>query len=65
MVQASDFGNGDNVTGIGGLNRPRFGWIFPEGEMRARPIVIGRVAANDPQQVSAIECDHVIEALAA
>src|SRR5579862_1220609 len=65
MVQATDFGNGNNLARRRRLNRSGFRWIFPERQMRAGSVVGRHVAANDPQQVAFIDGDHVIKALAA
>ncbi len=61
MMQPADFGNGDDHAAIG-LNRWWFRWVLPQREVRARLVVIRDVAADDPQQMTVVKRNHVVQA---
>ena len=47
------------------MNGPTVGRVFPECEVRARPIVVRRGAAHDAQEMTLAESPDVIEAFPA
>ena len=64
MVQAADFWTLHDLAHRGKLDGPERGRILVEREVRARLMVIGKVAGQDAVQVSLAEDEHVIQTFA-
>ena len=63
MMQPTDFRNRNHSTLIGWLDFSWFGRVAIQGEMRARFVVVLEVGGENPNQVSLVDDDHVIETL--
>ena len=65
MVQAADFWNLRDRARLGARDRPKVACVLVEREMGARLMVIGEVPRQDSTQVSFVEDQNMVEALAA
>src|SRR2546425_7287700 len=64
MVQATDFGDGNDPAEVPPLNWPAVGCILVEREVSARPVVVREVAGEGAAQVPFAEDEDVIQTLA-
>ena len=64
MVQATDFGDGNDPAEVPPLNWPAVGCILVEREVIARPVVVREVAGEGAAQVPFAEDEDVIQTLA-
>src|SRR2546428_12552056 len=64
MVQATDFGDGNDPAEVPPLNWPAVGCILVEREVSARPVVVREVAGESAAQVPFAEDEDVIQTLA-
>ena len=65
MMESAYFGEREYLSEAGFMDPPRLGCILRESEMGSRPVVVPAVAHEDPVQMSLVENDHAIKALAA
>jgi len=65
MVQTADFWNLNDRARLGARDRPKVGSVLDEREMGARLMVVGEVSGQDSTQVSVVDDQNVVEALAA
>jgi hypothetical protein len=63
MVQATDFGDGNDPAEVPPLNWPAVGCILVEREVSARPVVVREVACEGAAQVPFAEDEDVIQTL--
>src|SRR6266850_5853715 len=64
MVQATDFGDGNDPAEVPPLNWPAVGCILVEREVSARPVVVREVAGEGAAQVPFAKVEDVIQTLA-
>src|SRR5258708_36735045 len=64
MVQATDFGDGNDPAEVPPLNWPAVGCSLVEREVSARPVVVREVAGEGAAQVPFAEDEDVIQTLA-
>src|SRR5260370_629627 len=64
MVQATDFGDGNDPAEVPPLNWPAVGRILVEREVSTRPVVVGEVAGEGAAQVPFAEDEDMIQTLA-
>jgi hypothetical protein len=64
MVQPADFGNLHDLPRGGECDRPDVGGVLVEREVGSRPMVVDEVAGQDAVEVSLVDDEHVIQALA-
>ena len=64
MVHAADFPKCDHVTLGDALDASRRWRVFRQREMRARSVIIRKVAGQDAAQVLLAEYHHVVQAVA-
>jgi len=62
-MEATDFGNWDDRAEFRWLDGSSMGRIFVEGEMSARPVIIGKVARQGAAQVSFAKDEDMIQTL--
>src|SRR5881397_2922669 len=64
MVQATDFGDGNDPAEVPPLNWPAVGCILVEREVSTRPVVVHEVASQGAAQVPFAKDEDVIQTLA-
>ena len=64
-VQAADFGKLHDLARRGEVDQPEVRSILAKRKMGARPVIVSEVAGQDAAEVSLVENEHVIQALAA
>ncbi len=64
MMQAADLREGDDISSVDGLRRPRIGGVLIQRQMTARPVVINKVRRQDLTQVCRVRHDNVVQAFA-
>ena len=64
-MKPTDLGKSYHIAHLGRLNRTRIRAVVVQGLMRSRRVIVGRVASEDPHEVSFTENDDVVEALPA
>jgi len=65
MMESACSGECEHLSQATFMYPPRDGCILREAEMGSRPVVVPAVAHDDPVQMSLVEHDGVVEALAA
>src|SRR6266567_1929759 len=65
MMQAADFGNGNDSADFRPLDRPRIGSVLSQPQMRAAAMGIPKERMQVARQAARIEHDNMIQALAA
>jgi hypothetical protein len=64
MVQAADFGKLHDLACCGEFDRPDIWSVLVEREMGAGPMVVDEIAGQDPAEMSLVQDEDVIQALA-
>jgi hypothetical protein len=63
MAQPSDPRNCDDLTHFPRFDRPFFGSVLLESEMRSVFVVVGDIRPNHSAELRLIDRDHVVEAV--
>ena len=63
MVQSSDPRNRDDLTHFSWFNRPLFGSVLLESDVRSVSVVVGDIRPNHAAELRPVDRDHVVEAV--
>ncbi len=63
MVQTTDLGERNDLAAARRFHQPGIRRILPEGQVRARSVVVAEVAAQDSSQMVLVEDHHMVKAL--
>ena len=64
MVQSAHFGERDDGTLLRQLRLPGLRSIFPQTQMTSAGVIVSKIAFKNAMQVSAVQYQHMVQALA-
>ncbi len=65
MMESSDHRELDDLPVVGRFHLPRFRGVFLEREMRPEPVIVDQIISKYAAQVTVVEDDYMIDAVAA
>jgi hypothetical protein len=64
VMETAYLGKGNNAAKLRRLDRPRLGCVLPQGQVRARAVLVAEVAGQVPTKMLFAQNDDVVEQLA-